>query len=172
MESKKVDVPCSFTGYLCGAAISAAVLLAAAGIVLEIGLLTFIGVMTGIFAASVLPMLHGKCWATAEGVVIKMPFKKSRLIPYCDIKTAYISLNNATNSQEETKQAGVYQTLYIVTKSGNISFMIKEGRLCSSADLYNDLERAAIIERSPFAEIVSMVKANCGENPLEGYLYR
>jgi hypothetical protein len=172
MESKKVDVPCKVNGGIYAALFSAATMFSVSGIVFEMPLLTLIGILNGAAVVIVMSMNRGKCWADSNGIVIKMPFKKSRLIPYCDIKTAYISLNNATNSQEETKQAGVYQTLYIVTKSGNISFMIKEGRLCSSADLYNDLERAAIIERSPFAEIVSMVKANCGEDPLEGYLYR
>jgi len=117
-------------------------------------------------------MNRGKCWATSDGVVIKMPLKKLRTIPYRDIKTAYITLASAGALQEFANQIGLYQTLHIVTKSGDISFLIKEGCMCSTADLYDDLHREAVIARSPFAEIVSMVRANCGEDNLEGYLYR
>ena len=172
MESEKVSVVSPFIEKLFGYIAAGLLLLAGAGILLNIIFhapgcvwLTIIGFPSGFAMFVLIYLLPGKCWTDSEGVVLAMPFQGQRTIPYKDITGAYISLRPGVKPNNYLEKRQLIHTMHIVTKTKDIQFSTTSGTIGSPMLLAEEYARAAAVAESPFAEIVNTVKIQCRSNP-------
>ena len=172
MESKKVSVVSPYLEKLFGYIGAALLILAGAGLLLDLLLgipgfvwLTIIGFPGGFIVLLLIYLLPGKCWTDSEGVVLAMPLQGQRTIPYSDITSAYISLKCGAKSNNYTEKRQLIHTMHIVAKGEDINFSTTSGHIGSPMMLADEYARAAARAESPFAEIVNTVKIHCGSNP-------
>ncbi|MCR5120799.1 MAG: hypothetical protein K6B74_00040 [Ruminococcus sp.] len=174
MESKKVYVKSEFAEKVFGYVLAAMVILTVLGGCLLQSWLIVLGIFGFIGVLFMWLFLPGSCYTNDCGVVAEMPFQGTRIIPYGDITDAFITLGLGAKPNNYSEKRELIHTLHIITKGGEFTYKLKSpsGYIDSPMALAMELPRAAALSKSPFAEIVSMVRANCGEDNLEGYLYR
>ena len=170
INKKRVKVGCPFVQAAGGLVIGVGVLLGAVGKVRDERLQFGLGVGLIIGGLIFVLFLDGCCAAEDEGLVIEMPFRPKRVIPYDEIEWVSLDVKSGGRRSKFGRDISLIHIIKIFTRGETLVFKQHHGWADSREALMDPQKKDFLMLGSPFAEIEKIIKKNKGMDTTPDFL--
>ena len=160
MQIKKFKIPDKFYSLLGAGIIVISLLLGAYGIMYEARFVFALGAGAMVFGIFV-SLLTGNMCVEDDGLLIKMPGKENRLIPYDEIEWVYTDLRVGPSARNSGIRPLIY-SIKIVTASESFFFETSRDFVPASETFIEPKRREFLLMASPYRELEKTIKEKKG----------